>query len=168
MLEFRTDFSARLLLCYSNIRGCPKFQFWLVLLILFWCHCNIETWFKIRTTRQTGGLHLAYKARVSSWDLSPSLSHSFKPIAACHLQALKEPFVLLATLKRVFVFLFSNFVHRNIEGFLLTDIFCNRSFIQADCAYIISLRPEMAIPDLFSGSHAYQISSGCSCLLSIP
>lgn len=35
----------------------------------------------ITTTRKTGGLHLAYKARVSSRDLSPQLSLTFKPIA---------------------------------------------------------------------------------------
>ena len=37
---------------------------------------------KISTTRQTGGLLLAYKARFSSRDLSPSLSLTFKPTAA--------------------------------------------------------------------------------------
>ena len=36
---------------------------------------------KITTIRKTGGLHLAYKARVSSRDLSPQLSLTFKPIA---------------------------------------------------------------------------------------
>ena len=47
------------------------------------------------------------RLRGSSRDLSPTLSHAFKPIAVCHSLALKEPFVLLTTLKRVFVFFFS-------------------------------------------------------------
>ena len=35
----------------------------------------------ITTTRKTGGLHLAYKARASSRDLRLQLSLTFKPIA---------------------------------------------------------------------------------------
>ena len=103
---------------------------------------------KIITTRQTGGLHLAYKARFSSRDSSPTLSHSFKPIAACHPQALKRPLVLLTTLKRVLVFFFSYFVHRYIVGFLFPDIFCYCSFIQANCTHVISFCPKMAVSKL--------------------
>ncbi len=56
----------------------------------------------IITTRLTGDLHIAYKARFSSRDLSPSLS-----LRSSLLQpATSQP------LERVFVFLFCQFVHR--------------------------------------------------------
>lgn len=66
----------------------------------------------IITTRLTGDLHIAYKARFSSRDLSPSLSLRSSLLQPATSQPLERAFVLLATLERVFVFLFCQFVHR--------------------------------------------------------
>ena len=55
------------------------------------------------------------------------------------------PLSLLLTRKRVFVFFQTSFVLHFIFYFLLLDIFLYCSLIQANCTYIISLRPKMSI-----------------------
>lgn len=102
----------------------------------------------IITTRQTGGLHLAYKAGGSSGDLSLSLSLAFKPIAVCHPQPLEGALGLPAALKRVPVFFLGNLVHRYIMGFLFLYVLPYGRLVQADRAYVMPLCPEVAVPEL--------------------
>jgi len=77
-------------------------------------------------------------------------------------------FVLLATLKRVFVFFYTQLVQCDIVFVLFFYILFDCCFIESYCTHIISFRPKVYCRICISNLHVCQISSTHFCLSNIP